>query len=355
MFDNRTLLKINNRKLTGWKNVEIKKSMFSLCGSFSFEIVYRDGIQNFVSTQDVVEIYLDSDKIMTGYIDTLNPTLDDMSKVVRISGREKTEDLVDCSAVNNPGTWKNTTLFNIVNAICNPFADPERTGIKVISTVGTLDRFTKFSINTGESMFEAISRACSERAVLPITDSEGNIVLTTLSDIIVDDKIIEGFNVKNASQTTSTKERYSEYIVKSQYSTPGTGWNKSKISVFATAQDESIQRFRPLMIRADDSMTQKVAQSRVNWEAQIRAGRQLATTVSLVEWRQADGSLWAINTRVPVDIPTLLINSTLLITDVVYKFNTDGRTVSLTLNDPYIFKEQPKNKVKKTSDNGWTL
>ena len=71
-----------------------------------------------------------------------------------IRGRDRTGDLVDCSAATMPGEWQNELLDRIVQSLIDPF------GISVTVDTDIGEPFRKFRIDEGETVFEAIDRAC---------------------------------------------------------------------------------------------------------------------------------------------------------------------------------------------------
>ena len=95
-----------------------------------------------------------------------------MDAYLATSGRDKAGDLIDCSAINAPGQWNNQKLEKIASAIAAPF------GISVSAEVNTGEAFKKFSIEQGETAYEAIHRLCKLRAVLCISDRQGGLLLT---------------------------------------------------------------------------------------------------------------------------------------------------------------------------------
>lgn len=69
--------------------------------------------------------------MLTGYIDDFIPSYDADNVEIRVMGRDKTGDLVDCSVVHSSGKWKGVRLEQVAADVCCPF------GITVITETPT--------------------------------------------------------------------------------------------------------------------------------------------------------------------------------------------------------------------------
>ena len=110
--------------------------------------------------------------VITGYVDDVSPAYSATGHDVTVDGRDATSqgDLVDCSAIHQPGEWRvSGTLEAIVTILAKPF------GIPVKAECDTGTAFRKFRIEEGETAFEAIERACRMRAVLAAGDGKGGL------------------------------------------------------------------------------------------------------------------------------------------------------------------------------------
>ncbi len=340
-------LKIDDTVIKNWYEVSIDKSMQNLCSEFSFSFAGSMELYNVLSGNSTAEVFIGNEKICTGYIFSVSPKINNKTFTINIRGREKTADLVDCSAVNNPGTWNNVDLQRIVYDLCNPGETPYRFNIRVIRKIDVGGAFEQWSINTGETAADAIFRACSMRSILPMTNKDGDIELTVTSDDFAHDSLVYGKNILEADSTIKLTNLYSHYVAKAQEgSKPGEAWDKNKISVYAEAFDSNITRYRPLQLRIDDKATQKYAQEKVNWEAQVRSGKSSKTTVKVKEWEQGNGKLWDINTLVYINIPLFNLDGNLLISDVNFTYSNAGRETLLTLMEPLVFQAEPPKEVK---------
>ena len=185
----------------------------------------------------------------------------------RVRGRDTTGDLVDCSAATQPGEWRDARLEEIATALCEPF------GIRCFGAKSdTGEPFARFRIEEGESVFEAIDRACRFRAVLPQSDGTGGLILGGPSRDRASVRLERGVNILAGSARSSWLSRYSDYSLKGQQAGGLDGFTAEQVAhVSATARDPGVNRYRPLTIIGEQSQAEAEAQARVQWEANVRA------------------------------------------------------------------------------------
>lgn len=338
-------LLIGTSKLIGWENLSINKSMDTISSSYTFKMVdVWDGDPIDLVPNLSCSILIDDIKVVTGYLDNVSIKASAEDSYLTIKGRDKTGDLVDCSVDHNPGSWSNLGLQKLVYELVRPF------GLRVYAEGDLGENIKEFTINTGESPFDAIQRICADRAILPLSNEDGDLVLTTSGINRSKDHLVYGENVLDAEVVYDFTNRFSNYKVKGQKTNAGTGWKTTTTDIIGTASDEGLDRYRPKVITADGQLTNSLAAKRAAWEAQIRAGRSGKLVLTLPTWKQSDGSLWSVNTIVSCDIPAFRItpDQNLLIHEIEYKQSSEGGTVSvlkLIRDDSYA--AEPKAVVKK--------
>lgn len=72
-----------------------------------------------------------------------------------------------------------------------------------------------------------------------------------------------------------------------------------------------------------------------------RAAKSQRATISVAGWRRADGQLWAPNVRVGVKSPFLLIDGTMLVSEVALVKDDRGTVTELTVAPPEAFSLLP--------------
>lgn len=347
-------LRIGTVNYTGWKTASISRSIESLCGSFSLELIDGFTPELWPITPNVeADIDIDNTPVMRGLIDRISPSIKQDSRGLSVSGRDTTADLVDCSAMNEPGTWRNNTVTvtTLARALCAPF------DVRVIAERQTAEKFTH-TIQAGESPFESLARANEFEGALFLTDERGRLLITSPGQgEPATDKLVTGENIIEASAAIDYSDRFSDYTVKGQAREIGDGWNSNTVSVKASSSDPIIasKRFRPKLIVAEKTVNTADAQNRADLEATVRAAKSSQVTVTVAGWAQRSGRLWPLNGLVSVNIPELqLTDRKMLITSVNYsKSIGEGSRTIIELRREDAYKALVKKQVRTGTANGY--
>lgn len=323
-------IEINGTRFGGWERVRIDRSIETLSGAFSLGVSERwpgnESISRGIKPGDRCVVRIDKDVVVSGYVDDVDPSLDAESHDIDISGRDNTSDLIDCSAIHKPGQWSKLRLEQIAQELIDPFK-----GITIKTQVDTGERFTKFALEPGETVHEAIMRMCKLRAVLAISDGLGNLIFTTAGKSKTNTALIEGKNIKSIQGHFSHLERFSEVHVKAQ--SQGSDHQKAAVTTGwkGTAKEPEIKRYRPLLVMAEGQANTKQCQERAAWEVATRSGKGTRINIQVAGWRQnkTEGSpLWSINSLAWVQSDTLKIKQSLLIASVSFSLDESGGEIT---------------------------
>lgn len=338
-------LLVGGRLFGGWKRVEVQRSIEQLAGGFVLELTRRwpgqDDLPALPRLREGLpcQVLLDGDVVVSGYIDTFEPELSSSSCSIRVEGRDKTGDLVDCAAVYRGGQWSNARLERIVRDIAAPF------GLPVIVQPGLDqgDPFKSFALEDGEKAFDAIDRACRLRAVLCTSTPDGALWLGTAGEVASGATLEEGRNVLRISSTHSWKDRFSKVIVKGQVPGDDDQYGASASQLKAQALDPEIDRYRPLVVMAEHGTSNASLRERAEWEISVRMGRGKRGRVSVVGWRTGQdgraGPLWLPNTLVRVISPTMQLDGDMLIVAAAFTLTEGGAITELTFCLPEAFEQ----------------
>ena len=265
---------------------------------------------------------------------------------VTVDGRDATGDLVDCSAIHQPGEWRGRKLEAIVTILAKPF------GIPVKAECDTGTAFRKFRIEEGETAFEAIERACRMRAVLP-PRRQGWAADHPAGSGRASVALKRGENIIEASGRLSHRDRYSQYIVKGQQPSFADQIPADQLAqVRGEAVDPGTRRYRPLQIIAEQSVDDASARDRAILEANVRAARARRISVVVQGWREhPDGPLWSPNRLVRLTDNWLAIDRDMLIVGVAFSKGDRGSRTELSLVPPGAF--ELKAEPEPEEDAGW--
>lgn len=334
---------VNGQIYGGWQRVTVNRSLEAISGKFDLQVMDRwkeDAQPWTIRPGDKCELKIDGTAVVSGYVDSASPSYDDSSHGIDISGRDRTGDLVDCSAIVKGSELRKQKLEGIVAAIAKPF------GVTVKTEVDTGAVFETFAIQPGETAWEAIERAARQRFMVITVDGNGNLVISDIGTRYAADDLIEGVNIKSAQASYDFSNRFSEYTVKGQQAAQNDGAQPGKTDVQSKAVDKSITRYRPKILTAETQASDGSAQNRAQLEAATRAGKSTKITVKVQGWTMGDGELWPVNVLININSRMLSINEDLLISAVRFVLSdSDGFVTELELTRPEAFlKGQGKGK-----------
>lgn len=326
-----TLL-VDGRLYGGWTEVDVRLGVERLAGTFELTVVELWPGQSQARSIPVgarCEIRIDSDTVITGWVDDVEPSYTKDSHRVAVRGRDATGDLLDCSAWP-PKQWADQTLGRIATELCGHHS------IGVVERTAT-EKFTTWKVIPGETVFDNLQRAARLVGVLLMTDGRGRLVIGRASTSRVATKLEYGVNIRAGTGRRSHLERYNLYTVLGQQAF-GTdaGYGAAANELLGAIADKAVTRYRPLVIQAEDQATPKSAQDRAEWERNTRAGKALEVEITVQGWHHGAG-LWRPDALVPVRDPMLRIDRDLYLSGVQYKRDQDGTRALLTLTLPQAF------------------
>jgi prophage tail gpP-like protein len=322
---------VNGQIYNGWDSIEVTRSLDVMAPAFDIQVTERwpgHPDQWPVKTGDAVKLTIDGELVLTGWVDAVEPKIEAQNHSVKIRGRGRTCDLIDCSALNRPGSWKGRKLEQIVTDLCQPF------GISVTATGDTGDVFKAFALQQGEAVKDAIDRLIQQRGVLPIETPEGNLMLVTPGSARFTGQLALGVNVEIGEAKHNAAERFSLYVVKGQRKGDDHDHGKTVSQVASSIPDSQVTRYRPLMIVSEDQATGASAKTRATFAATVRAGKSQTGKLTVAGYRDAGGALWAPNTVGAVVAGDLGLNGDLLINEVKIKSAGDGSSSEIHVTRP---------------------
>lgn len=326
------LLVVDGKGYHGWEDVSVQLGMEQLAGSFELTLTDRwpgQAEPRPIKQGQSCVLKLAGQVVISGYIDDVEITLDATSRSLRVRGRDKTGDLVDCSVLvtkTQPGAWKNRTLLQIATDVCKPFGIAVRAETK-------LGNIRSATVQEGETAYELLDRLAKQAGVLLLTDGTGVLVIASPRETVMG-QITEGKDLLSGSASSSWRERYSRYVLKGQRPASNEDTAAGPAHISAGATDAEITRYRPLVVIADGHSS---PQTHVAWEARVRNGRSTRAQVTVLGWLRND-ELWLPNYCVRLVSAGLQTDDVLMIASVTFTLNSSqGFRTSLELADPASF------------------
>lgn len=339
-------LKVDNKDYTGWTSIEVSKGIEDLSGSFSLVLTnrWRDDKESLaIRPGRPCKVSIEGETIIDGYIDVLSISYNADFHEIRVSGRDKAADLIDCAVANGTGEYKNLTFDKIIEQIVSPF------GISVKNEVPSGSPIKKFNIEQGMSAYEAIQKLCLRAGCLAVSDNEGNLILTRAGTESGGTGLIEKENILEAIATYDFTQRFSKYIVKGQKAGKDNEDAVTATTAKSEVTDSNVDRYRPTLIVADGQNDKTKAETRAKWEAAVRRGKSRVFEITVQGWLDGSGSTWKTNQLLNLDAPNLGVSDNLVVANTIFRLDEGGERTTLSLSPAEAFTPLPSTSAEEDS------
>jgi prophage tail gpP-like protein len=352
--DGDVTLLVDGREFAGWQEIKIGRGIERMPNDFNLQVTERlpGRPQVVVEPGQPCVVKIGGDTVITGFVDRYSPSISKQGgTTVRVTGRGKCQDLVDCSAylrgVNNQII--NARSVGVIRALADLF------GITVDARGGDGDVVPQFNVILTETCWNIIDRVARHSNFLAYEGTDGQLIVSRAAEGSMSSGVTQGLNVERASVNFAYDRRYSLYEVvvmpTENLADVGRASGGNTFNVRARATDDTIgadapgqgRRFRPLILMAEVMQNGiDIAQRRADWEKARRYGRSQMLEVEVDSWRDSAGKLWEPNFKAPLDLPGLkLTGKEWLIAEVTYMRGKDGTRAHLTLMPEEAFQPEP--------------
>jgi prophage tail gpP-like protein len=336
---------VGGQEWQGWQRVAVTRNMETVPASFDVEVTehYPTTGDIAIKPGDPCQVKIGGDLVITGYVDRYTAAFGPYQHTVRIEGRSKSEDLVDCAAFvgskDNP-TYQimGGTTLSIAQQLAKPY------GVTISSTAGDGVQIPRFNINLGETAWEIIDRVTRYSQLIAYDLTDGSVQLSQVGTKSMGSGFRQGDNVEQANVIFSMDQRYSVYeghLLSTQAYFTDQGVSAPDKGTIVT--DDGVPRFRKRIIISEQmQLGEPIVKQRVIWERNRRAARSQAVNVTADSWRDASGTLWDINHLAPIELPALkLPQATWVIGQITFTRDEAGQHAHVTLMPKEAFMPEP--------------
>lgn len=289
--DAQITVRVGGQVHAGWLQSEVRRELESIAGTFQIPVSLVPGRWPAIARQDLVEVWIGQTRVITGYVLAAEPFYRAGDCGLRVVGRDRTGDLVHCTALHGGGQWRKASLDRVVRDLVAPF------GLQVEVQTDLGAPLQDFQLAHGETVLDAVRRAAALRGVLVASDDAGRVLLTKAGAQLFEGEIVRGQNVVEMQGLGSDEQRHSEYIVFGQCNT-GASFDQAR-GLKARAVDAEMKRYLPLVVHADGNTTQAELQARADHMARVRRGHSLGFRYTVEGWTWR-GQAWPVNQRVRI-------------------------------------------------------
>lgn len=339
-------LEIGGTLYGGWTAISIKRGLEQVAGTFELEVSVKWPGQETgwpIQTGDSCRVLVDNIPVITGYVDDIDMSYDARAHTYRVTGRDKTADLVDCCP---PSTQiKNASLPALARQWAALF------GIEVVVQAECNKPVPGFKSDEGDTCFEMLEKLARANAVMLTSDGQGRLLITRAGTEKATTALRLGSNLLRFSLRKSLKDRFSQITVKGQ-SGGSVGWNQAPCAqAKGVAHDPLVPRFRPLTLIAEQEEYGS-ASTRAQHEVNVRYGKSRSISATVNGW-YAGVKLWQPNMLADIQDVKGRLLETWLIAEVTWKLDSGGWISELTLHPKEAFALiplKPKGKKGKGKD-----
>lgn len=377
-------LRSAGKSLKGWTDVSITAGITMAARSFSLGITYAwpgsNDVLSAIELGDPCEVWIGADPVLSGYVFAAPISYSSTAIRVRVSGRSRTADIVDCCpeasaiASSSSGTgdtwagakivgpsgtvqaaatpqaaqWRGQKIEQIAADLCAPY------GIEIVTQVPTGDPVELHAIEPGETCFESIARLLKLGQLFMTDDEAGRLVFTkagALGDAAGGLEL--GVNILSGTARRDASNIYSDYVVEGQRAGSDLAYGSAAAHIRAGALDIETKRHRLLAITESGTVTPNLCRQLAAFEQRHRRALLEAVSYTVVGWRDAAGELWRPNTLVHVRDPLLGIDKKLLLAEVTYSLSSRGQLSQLNLAPIEAFEAEPAEPDSSGSSASW--
>ena len=334
------VLTANGRDISGWEEISVTLRAEGFPPSFEISASSRDpatGADLAVAPGNPCVVKLGSDTVITGYVDRVDNRGGAAAHSIRIVGRGKTQDLVDCSAEWDSGQIASASVVDIATKLAQPYGIT----VKLANGASAGPPIPQTNITYGEKAADIIQRDAQSVGLLAYEDATGALLLAAVGTTQAASGIVYGGNVEEWLVELSMDQRFRE-IVCTQVSQDILSDAGEGGFFFYAVPDFNVLRHRRLYMTLEMALEpEPFTIQKAKWEVARRAGLATKATATIDSWRDSAGTLWAPNTLVPVSLPGLPAQTLLCISEVTFRRGKDGTHADLVMLPPAAFAPEP--------------
>jgi prophage tail gpP-like protein len=350
MIDEIVTLVVNGKRLSGFQEVNVTRSMEQAAITFGLRAVnpswHEDAWALRLGAE--VELYANDTLLCRGYIDNYEADHGEgAAHDARVSGRSKAADAIDCPpAKHKTGRVEGKTLLDVAKEF-------DEFGIGYDADV-PLKVIPKVQRYPTDSVHDTLEREAREQGLMLMGKPEGGVLITRAGSKRHAGALVEGHPpIKKFGVKFSAEGKFSEITAKAQRAL-GTGDKDLREEV--KEYDPEVGRYRPLIVFLEGDGTEEDLKTRAQWERLRRQGSGTSVPITLSTWRDDAGQLWEPGRLMAIVLPSERVDQDMTLSSVTFTQSHQGTTAQLTFVDPRSHGgKKPKGKSDKAYDAGKAL
>lgn len=340
MSEPQLTLTVDGGEYAGWIQAEVHRSLDRFAHSFDLTYVDRwaDDQEPWPIRPGVpVQVKYGNHILVTGQVDCSTFRAEAQAWQLRAAGRSLTGDLVDCSAIFKTGVWTNKKLVDIANDLVSSY------GLTVEMSIPDNTPIRRFTIEEGETVYDALDRLVRNRGFLPVTNPDGNISMVRLEEFVGVTVDLPVADTVSRELVEDQQNTHSQYLLRSQSFAADEFGTDVTVHRKFDSQAVTGMRHRPLVLVADCASDLDTLKRRAQWEQNVRYGRSVQLRYVMPGILDPRGLPWQPGAQYYVRDQLLGVEERLLCVSAVItvKDGTLETAVSLTRPEAFSLLEWP--------------
>ena len=351
-------LEVDGLPYRDFTEARISYAIDSLTRSFQFlsTNVPVDGKITFpFSRGDACVVKVDGERVLTGHIETIEGRGSARAHILRVSGRGKTADVLDCNLYSpDELNAENLTIAGIIRSVLQNVG----LDIEVVDTVNPPPFNSAEDLITPEQgmpAFSLIEQYSRKRQVLISENEIGNIEISNSTPTPANFSLINLVenptnNVINYNFTQSDVNLFKRYIIvgaqdavtnalainrlAEKYDIAPLTFQTNAVAQPVIDERPSIRSSRQFVAVMNEGYSTAQCGDRARWEKKIRVARASGYSVTTNGYRDVDGALLDTNTVIAVQDEYADIDRTQLINSIEFSYSKRGSITTLGLLEP---------------------
>lgn len=336
------VLVVNGVPFDNFTSISVSRSIENFCGTFSFDCTAADQIAFPIRRGSHAVVMVNGERIVTGWVESISPSISATDHSVSISGRDVTCDLVDSTlAASSVELNPPVTLESIIRQVL----DALELDLEIENRVTDLTPFGSDDLvacEAGQGAFDFIEQHARKKQVLITTDGRGRIVIARAENTDANYLFINRYdgaenNVLDSTAKYDDSQRFNKYVVQSQGNMVGANSAGSAnlddlVNVTSNAAfDDGVRKGRVLHLMAEQSALAGTAYDRAVWEASVRKARSMTYSAKLDGVVDEFDEPFAFNRLAYVRDDACGIDATMFVKSVAFSISMSGSETSFEL------------------------
>ncbi len=325
-------LVVGGREREDWTAYSLDADLTIPADEFNLTLgTYRPGFFAEIAGGDPVEVYVNNELVLTGFLDDKAPVLAKRERSLTVKGRDKAGILVDCCP--DPCTWQNVSLAHVAEAVCSPL------GIKIKVQSATLKPYKEVQVKPGQRCWDLLAEYAAKHKLGLWMDVDGTLMIGKPEPSAhfrfyhsTDPRQTLKTNVLRQDVTESVAGRYSRVIVLAQ--AQGDQWFHSSPAahIRAEAEDPEMPSDPPRTLVVTESDVSSEEEAKALAEAKINEGRRRGLTATvLVAGHTQDGRVFKPGDTATVESDDIAFRQDMMIVGRTLILDRDGPKTELRL------------------------